>query len=292
MHSFLFQMDGLGWLLAVSGSESFLCKGNASAMDCESIVPRDGTEIKLDKLKKGLKELIHGGLSHIPAYGSPAQVQFSEVAPRPKGWYHTPERSEPNHGQDSQPAQPHAGGEGGLPGRRPRRLPALRRRRRSGRRRLCRGRGDPGQPAPRRPEGGGGPALAPHPQRRGGRLHRPRRPAGGGSADLLHRGLRPLGVGAPVCHAARPHEAPAPVPGSADAGPVAGSGPGPHPAGRPGAGGGHRGSGRLLRPAVPGPGGPIPPACAGIPPAPPTASSACTASQSWTSCCPGPTWWP
>ena len=127
MHSFLFQMDGLGWLLAVSGSEGFLYTENTSAMDSESIVPWDGREIKLDKLKEGLKELIHSGLSPIPAYESPGQVQFSEIARRPKGWYHTPERSEPNHGQDSQPAQPHAGGEGGLPGRRPRPLPALRR---------------------------------------------------------------------------------------------------------------------------------------------------------------------
>lgn len=84
-------------------------------MDSESIVPWDGREIKLDKLKEGLKKLIHSGLSPIPAYESPGQVQFSEIARRPKGWYHTPERSEPNHGQDSQPAQPHAGGEGGLP---------------------------------------------------------------------------------------------------------------------------------------------------------------------------------
>ena len=55
MHSFLFQMDGLGWLLAVSGSDGFLYTGNTSAMDSESIVPWDGREIKLDKLKEGLK---------------------------------------------------------------------------------------------------------------------------------------------------------------------------------------------------------------------------------------------
>ena len=54
-----------------------------------------------------------------------------------------------------------------------------------------------------------------HPQCRGGPLYRPRRPALGGGADLLHRGLRPFGVGTPVRTAAGAYEAPAQLPGPA-----------------------------------------------------------------------------
>lgn len=152
--------------------------------------------------------------------------------------------------------------------------------------------GNSGQPAAGVPGGEHRPALAPHPQCRGGPLYRPRRPALGGGADLLHRGLWPFGVRTPVRTAAGADEAPAPVTGTS----------------RTGRFGGTWALSRLcwaLRCwwwAARDLGSSFARLCqtlgartSGVRrdrPSPPRASSACTASKRWTRYSPRRMWWP